>query len=94
MKNDTITIKFHSDAGHGWGAVKKQVIIDLGLATEISSYSYINGKTIYLEEDHDLPLVVRALNAKGIHAPIQKMKHHDRSPIRSYDYYDPYTAGV
>ena len=43
----------HSDPGHGWLAVKLSEIKMLGIETDISEFSYIKGKTAYLEEDCD-----------------------------------------
>jgi hypothetical protein len=58
-------IKFYSDPGHGWYAVKRKLIVELGLIGEISGFSYQRGKTVYLEEDSDAPKVFRALNQQG-----------------------------
>ncbi len=83
----SFTIKFYSDPGHGWGAVKRKVLIDMGIADKISSYSYQKGDTVYLEEDCDLPKLTTALSVKGIWIE-HKEKHTDRrSPIRSYESY-------
>lgn len=78
-------IKFYSDPGHGWGAVKRQVLTDLGITDRISRFSYQKGDTVYLEEDCDLPALTTVLSAKGIWIE-HVQKHTDRrSPIRSYD---------
>lgn len=81
----TITKKFYCDPGHGWMAVKRQELFELGIATRVSQYSYQNGKTVYLEEDCDASLYIQAMREiKGIEVePI--FKHSDKnSPIRSY----------
>jgi len=83
----TLKIKFYSDPGHGWGAVKRKVLVDLGIASQISPYSYQKGATVYLEEDCDLPRLTTALSAKGIWVE-HIAKHTDRrSAIRSYETY-------
>lgn len=81
----TFKFKFYTDPGHGWGAVKRKMLIDLGIADRISHFSYQKGDTVYLEEDCDLPVLTTALSAKGIW--IEHVgKHTDRrSPIRSYE---------
>jgi hypothetical protein len=80
-------IKYYTDPGHGWGAVKRQTLADLGIADKITSYSYQKGDTVYLEEDCDLPKFTTALSAKGIWIE-HIQKHTDRrSPIRSYQSY-------
>ena len=80
-------VKFYSDPGHGWGAVKRKVLIDLGIADKITAYSYQKGQTVYLEEDLDLSTLVTALALKG-ETVTYKEKHTNKySPIRSYDSY-------
>jgi hypothetical protein len=80
-------IKYYTDPGHGWGAVKRQVLADLGIADKITPYSYQKGDTVYLEEDCDLPKLTTALSAKSIW--IEHIEKHTdrRSPIRSYQSY-------
>lgn len=81
-------IKFYSDPGHGWAAVKMKTLVDLGIANKITPYSYMRGKTAYLEEDCDLSTFVNACKAQGI-TPTFIDKHTDAShPIRSYAVYD------
>lgn len=80
-------ITVYSDPGHAWAAVKRQLVIDLGIAAKVSTYSYQRGQTVYLEEDCDLSLLIGALRERGIEFTFDE-KHTDRrSPIRSYDYY-------
>jgi hypothetical protein len=80
-------IKFYSDPSHGWGAVKRSVLNDLGIANKISSYSYQKGDTVYLEEDCDLPKLTTALSARGIWIEHAQTHTDRRSPIRSYQSY-------
>ena len=83
--SSTFKIKFYSDPGHGWGAVKRKVIDDLGIGNKISFYSYQKGSTVYLEEDCDLPALVTALAVNGTVINYER-RHTDRnSPIRSYN---------
>lgn len=79
---------FHSDAGHGWLAVKLSDLKMLGIESEISSYSYVKGKTAYLEEDRDAPAFIRAASAKGITVEVREGPQRDRSPIRSFQSYN------
>ncbi len=76
---------FHTDAGHGWLAVKRKELIDLNILDKVSHCSYEKGQTVYLEEDCDAPLFVKALEAKGIELKYKEGASVDRSPIRSYD---------
>lgn len=84
MSTKTVNRKFHTDAGHGWLAVKVDELVSLNLVDRISQFSYIKGKTAYLEEDCDAPLYMEEMKKNGFAISIQYMKHQDRSPIRSY----------
>lgn len=85
----TIKIKFYSDPGHGWGAVKRKVLSELEISDKISTFSYQKGQTVYLEEDSDLQKFVTALTAKGAIIKYDEHNTDRRSPIRSYDRYRP-----
>lgn len=79
----TKTYNFFADAGHGWLAVKRKELIELGIINQISAYSYQKGNTVYLEEDCDMSLFHQA---KGFTDCSQYVhKYAERSPIRSYD---------
>lgn len=84
----TLTKKFHSDAGHGWLAVKKTEIQMLGIADKISGYSYQRGGTVYLEEDCDAPCFIKAAEARGITVEFSMSPPRERSPIRSMASYE------
>lgn len=77
--------KFHSDAGHGWLAVSKAELVRLGIADQITEYSYQHGEIVYLEEDVDAGLFIsaRALTDEDI----QEVYDGDHSFIRSYGNY-------
>lgn len=84
MKTKTYT--FHQDSGHGWLAVKRSELEQLGVLDKISSYSYTRGMTVYLEEDCDMSVFFRAKGWSSFSdAPIKDGKYCERSPIRSYD---------
>ena len=78
-------IKFYSDPGHGWGAVKRKVLDELGIAHKITTCSYQKGGTVYLEEDCDLSTLVAALGKKGVTVTYEEKHTEGRHPIRSYD---------
>lgn len=79
---------FYADPGHGWMAVKKQQLVELGIAAQITPYSYQRGDTAYLEEDGDLGLFFEAFQKKTGEKPVLKQHHGDRrSKIRNYDSY-------
>jgi len=80
------TYKFYADPGHEWLAVKVQELMELNIMFKISPYSYIRGKTIYLEGDCDASEFFKAYREKYGADPKYAYKHTDRrSPIRSYD---------
>lgn len=76
------------DAGHEWLAVKKQELVDLGIANDISSYSYQKGGTAYLEGDCDAPRFFDAyFERHGVRPKTKQGKYWDRQPCRSFDQY-------
>lgn len=80
-----MVFNYHSDAGHGWLAVKLTLVRELGLAKEISQYSYMQGQSAYLEEDCDMAKFITAFKAKfGFEPQINELNPKDRSMIRSF----------
>lgn len=73
------SINYHIDPGHGWIAVPKAELKTLGIEEKISSCSYMNGSTAYLEEDLDAGIYLNAREAQGYGKPTFACKHHDRS---------------
>ena len=55
--------RWYNDSGHGWLGVPVRVLLESGVASEISSCSYINGTmtVAYLEEDCDAPKFLDAI---------------------------------
>ena len=74
-----VTKVLHSDPGHAWLAVKLSEIKMLGIQTDISSYSYVKGKTAYLEEDCDAGKFIDAMRAKGIEVAVKEGACRDRT---------------
>lgn len=81
----------HSDPGHAWLAVKLSELEMLGIKSEISNYSYVRGKTAYLEEDCDAGKFIEAMRAKGIEVEVKEGACRERSPIR---YFKPYSPDI
>ena len=79
-----MNIAYYTDAGHGWAACKIETLRQLGIADAISHYSYMRGRTAYLEEDCDFARLLDALAARGIAYTITEKHTNRRSPIRSY----------
>jgi len=96
MKTKTYT--YFTDPGHGWLRVKKSELAALGIANQISPYSYMRGDHAYLEEDCDMAKFMKAkgwLTPEGGAVPgfwdsgIIKNKNCQtrQSAIRSYSRY-------
>lgn len=78
------TYIYHSDAGHGWLAVKQKELAELGILEKVSVFSYHNGQTVYLEEDVDAGLFVQAYLSKHGKKPAIRESYQENSTIRSY----------
>jgi hypothetical protein len=84
-KQKTMTLQYYTDPGHGWAKVNRQVLVDLGIAEDISAYSYMRGDFAYLEEDCDLARLMAAAAAAGITIKLREQCSRERSSkIRSY----------
>jgi hypothetical protein len=84
-------LKFYADAGHGWLAVKRDLLTALGIADKITPFSYQRGKTVYLEEDCDCATFTLAMETAKIRWSIDgDARYSNRSPIRSYASYSPF----
>jgi len=80
----TFKFNFHSDPGHGWMEFPKGMInmIPHSIAQEISSYSYHDKTNIYLEEDCDATIVMKALSDKGYTVNINEVSYDNECHIR------------
>ncbi|MEQ1674719.1 MAG: hypothetical protein ABL865_06780 [Candidatus Nitrotoga sp.] len=78
----------YTDPGHGWMAIKKQLLVNLEIASKITSFSYQRGDTAYLEEDCDISIFFDAYLKHTGEKSVFKEHHTDKqSKIRSYDSY-------
>lgn len=53
-----------SDPGHSWLKVKIKDLIKSGIADKISSYSYVHGEHVYLEQDCDASIYLLKIDYK------------------------------
>ena len=83
MKNLKTIYYFHSDPRHAWLAVKRAELIRLNILNKISGCSYQNGQTVYLEEDCDAGVFLKAKEAASEIVEI-KEKYQENTPIRHY----------
>lgn len=87
MKMRKSTFNVYADQGHAWVKVRKVLLLKMGIADKISSYSYMRGDDAYLEEDCDLTLFANTYREMG--GEIKYKFHHTdkQSKIRSYQHY-------
>ena len=85
---------FFNDPGHAWLRVKRCELTELGIAGDISSFSYQKGIYVYLEEDCDAGVFMLAKYGKDISfreleslGVIQDKHTNSTSAIRGYDHY-------
>ena len=83
----TFTIIVYADPSHAWGKVKRQVLINLGIADKISTHSYQYKDNVYLEEDCDLTLLYDTLLKLDTNIKFVEKYSKNSSRIRSYDKY-------
>jgi hypothetical protein len=70
------------DSGHGWVGIDYATIDQLGIATEISPYSYRGQTMAWLEEDRDAEILLRALSCAGIKYRVRDEHIDGDAPIR------------
>jgi len=78
---------FFNDPGHAWLKVTKAELLRLGIADQISSFSYMDNRHAYLEEDSDASRFIETLTKQGIEIEIEEHFTNDESKIRSYPQY-------
>jgi hypothetical protein len=82
MRDMTVNLTFHNDAGHGWLEMPLRLFNGLYIADKISGYSYIDTFNVYLEEDCDASIAISALRDLGFTVTFTE-KYTERSPIRN-----------
>ena len=82
--------KFHYDAGHGWLEVELNELKELGIEKEISQFSYQKDDKVYLEEDCDVTVFIKAkkINPNDFNSFIEEIDDGDYSKIRNYESYE------
>lgn len=78
---------FIQDAGHGWVKVPLALIRELGIADQITRFSYWHAGHVYLEEDCDAPRFAGAFaSAFGFEPKLRdRVARERRSRVRGYD---------
>lgn len=76
------------DPGHSWFKVSIQRLIKLGIAHQISAYSYRRGDWAYLEEDCDAAVLFEAVQRATGKPPAYRNRFSDKqSRVRNYPSY-------
>lgn len=84
----TIPLTFFTDPGHGWLRVDPKLIMEFDLADKISGFSYQDLRWVYLEEDLDAGVFLKAAESK-YSFDITEIHRDSESPIRSLPSYGP-----
>ena len=79
----------YSDPGHGWLKTTMQVLEKFEVSEKISRYSYRQGDIVWLEEDCDAPLLIKAVEQRGVEVKLADHHRNTESPIR---YKPPYQS--
>ena len=77
---------FITDPGHGWLSVPLEDLKRLGIADQITHYSYMTHQRAYLEEDVDAGVF---LQATGLDINSIPQTYSDNAKCRTYASYDP-----
>ncbi len=77
-----LTIDYIQDPGHGWIAADIHSLRAYGLTDKVSAYSYRDGDIVWLEEDCDAGLYIRALESAGVPFKIKETHCNGNAFIR------------
>lgn len=75
-----------SDPGHGWLSISMKDLVELDIVDQISNCSRFNKGRVYLEEDCDAFVYLKAARAAGWEVKIND-KYQEKTPLRSYPSY-------
>jgi len=75
-------LMFYEDPGHGWLAVPYRKLVKLGIHRNISPFSYRSKGTVFLEEDVDMGIFLRAAYKAGLAIIIIRNHTNRQSKIR------------
>jgi hypothetical protein len=82
-----LELTFYQDPGHGWLQVSHDLINRLGIGNKITTYSYMDSHSAYLEEDCDLSLFMKEAEKAGFEISFYDRITNYDSPIRNYQRY-------
>ena len=76
-----------ADPGHSWLRVRRSDLGVLGIADDITSFSFQKGTWVYLEEDCDAGTYFKAARSAGWSIAIKTRNSNSTSSIRGYPRY-------
>ena len=79
----------YSDPGHAWLKAPRAHLIELGILSQITPYSYQRGDWVYLEEDQDVSTFINALKTRDIKVTFAEHYTNKNSRIRNYHSFCP-----
>jgi hypothetical protein len=82
-----LALNFYQDPGHGWLQVHHRHIKELNLQDDITPYSYIDERYVYLEEDLDACVFMQKAKVAGYTITYTEI-HQENTPIRRMRAYD------
>ena len=83
-----MTYRYITDPGHGWIEVSRAEINRLCIEDQISNYSYQHADMVYLEEDCDATVFIRAKEARK--EPVQYFEiHQENTFVRNLPRFQP-----
>ncbi len=77
----------YSDPSHAWVKVPIETLMELGIHTNISKFSFKKGEYAYLEEDRDLGIFIEAMKKAGKSVTFKEYPTDRQSRVRGYDSY-------
>jgi hypothetical protein len=85
-KDKTMELAYITDPGHGWLLVTTGQLAEVDLTPDaFSRYSYQHGDVLALEEDCDMPVFLKAYEAKRKETPLIRARHLDHDAfVRSW----------
>jgi len=87
-KKNRLRFRYYQDPGHGWVAIKIKLLKKLGIAEQISSFSYMRNDKAFLEEDCDMARLINRLDELGITYEFIECHSSKQSKIRNYPCYN------
>lgn len=85
MSELSAELTFIIDPGHGWLKVPIGELAALGIAGQITMYSFVDGRFVYLEEDLDAGTYLNARREQGHPEPVlvdEYVRYFDRDRRR------------